>query len=162
MRPAARAVDQHRTLRLRTGKLTEPGYIGAATVKLYSDIHAHLPVQEQQVHTCGLPGRQYWHASRRFGRPNCKHRAVPCAAGGVLADQVFHWHRFAHHFWTAVVLAVVLAIYILLGFLPYVDNFGHLFGLATGFFLTTCLLRSFQVHATYAVALYHFASHEPS
>ena len=71
----------------------------------------------------------------------------------MLADQLFNWHCFAHHVWTAVVLAVVGAIYILLGFLPYVDNFGHLFGLATGFFLTTCLLRSFQVRPPYAVYL---------
>jgi len=83
------------------------------------------------------------HASRRS-----------CAAGGVVADQVFNWRRFAHRFWTAVVLAVVLAIYVLLGFLPYVDNFGHLFGLATGFFLTTCLLRSFQVHGLWLLTLY--------
>jgi hypothetical protein len=66
-------------------------------------------------------------------------------SGGVLADQIFNWHRFTHRVWTAVAIVVVGAIYILLGFLPYIDNFGHLFGMATGFFLTTCLLRTFPV-----------------
>ena len=74
-----------------------------------------------------------------------------CAAGGVLADQVWNWHRFTRHFWTLLAVAVVGAIYILLGFLPYVDNFGHLFGMGAGFFLTTCLLRSFQARAVFLV-----------
>ena len=77
----------------------------------------------------------------------CCDLSVLCTspAGGVLADLIFNWHRFTHHLWTAVAIIVVGAIYILLGFLPYIDNFGHLFGMATGFFLTTCLLRTFPV-----------------
>ena len=66
-------------------------------------------------------------------------------AGGVLADQIYNWHQYTHHLLAAAAIVVVGAIYILLGFLPYIDNFGHLFGMAAGFFITICLLRTCPV-----------------
>ena len=67
------------------------------------------------------------------------------AAGGLAADQLFNWGRFIHHFWTAVVVVLCGAAYIVLGFFPYTDNYGHIFGMVAGFLLTVLMLRNHQM-----------------
>lgn len=63
-------------------------------------------------------------------------------SGGVAADQLYNWRAASHHFWPALAVCLCGAVYIVLGFFPYMDNFGHIFGMFAGFLIATCFLRS--------------------
>ena len=78
-------------------------------------------------------------------RPAVRSPRACCVSGGVAADQLFNWGRATHHFWAAVAVLLCGGMYIVLGFFPYMDNFGHIFGMFAGFLITTCFLRSAQV-----------------
>ena len=65
--------------------------------------------------------------------------------GGVAADLLFNWGRFSRQVWVVAGVFICGAMYTVLGFFPYMDNFGHFFGMFAGFLLTTCFLRTHEV-----------------
>ncbi|KAK9816785.1 hypothetical protein WJX72_005100 [[Myrmecia] bisecta] len=52
--------------------------------------------------------------------------------GGVWADQLVNWRSYANHMATLAVLVVMTAAFLLLGLLPFLDNFFNLGGLLVG------------------------------
>ena len=66
-------------------------------------------------------------------------------SGGAAADLLFNWKDFTNHVWVVIGISICGACYTILGFFPYLDNFGHFFGIFAGFLLTTCFLMTHEV-----------------
>ena len=55
-------------------------------------------------------------------------------------EQFLNWGRYRHHFATVVMLALNTALFIILGFLPFLDNFYHILALGCGALLAPAVL----------------------
>ncbi len=53
-------------------------------------------------------------------------------AGAVAADQVVNARKYVHHVWTAIVLALVTALFVVASLLPLLDPWATAAGLLTG------------------------------
>ena len=71
-----------------------------------------------------------------FEGPTTHTAAQPCtlctAAGAVAADQVVNAHKYVHHVWTAIVLVLVTALFVVASLLPLLDPWATAAGLLTG------------------------------
>ena len=56
-------------------------------------------------------------------------------------EQFWNWRRYRWHVVTTLVLILNTALFIILGFLPLLDNFYHILALGTGALLAPALLR---------------------
>lgn len=66
-------------------------------------------------------------------------------AGGVWADQLFHWSRYRQQWLTFPLLILVTAVFGLLGLIPLMNNFAHIAGFVAGFLLCTVLVLNTRV-----------------
>ena len=56
-------------------------------------------------------------------------------------EQLVSWRKYTHHLATLAVLALLTAMFVLLGFLPLVDNFFQVVALLSGAVLCPLLLK---------------------
>ena len=59
-------------------------------------------------------------------------RMLHFPAGAVAADQVVNARKYVHHVWTAIVLALVTALFVVASLLPLLDPWATAAGLLTG------------------------------
>lgn len=67
------------------------------------------------------------------------------SSGGVWADQLIHWRRYQHHWLTFPLLALVTAVFAILGLLPLMNNFAHIAGFVAGFLACSIALLNRRV-----------------
>ena len=67
------------------------------------------------------------------------------SAGGVWADQLIHWRRYRHHWLTLPLLALVTAVFAILGLVPLMNNFAHIAGFVAGFLACSIALLNRRV-----------------
>lgn len=57
------------------------------------------------------------------------------------ADQLVRWRSYRRHGCTILVLIVATILFLILGFIPFMDNFFHIISFACGALLTSALLK---------------------
>ena len=65
--------------------------------------------------------------------------------GGVWADQLIHWRRYRHQWLTFPLLALVTAVFAILGLVPLMNNFAHIAGFVAGFLACSIALLNRRV-----------------
>lgn len=77
-----------------------------------------------------------WQGVKSLQGPTTHTAVQPCtrctAAGAVAADQVVNAHKYVHHVWTAIVLVLVTALFVVASLLPLLDPWATAAGLLTG------------------------------
>lgn len=56
-------------------------------------------------------------------------------------EQLVNWRAYRSHLMTVIILAANTALFIILGFLPLLDNFYHILAMGCGALLAPALLR---------------------
>ena len=56
-------------------------------------------------------------------------------------EQFLNWRRYRYHLATVIILAANTALFIILGFLPLMDNFYHIIAMGCGALLAPAMLR---------------------
>ncbi|KAK9862880.1 hypothetical protein WJX84_004544 [Apatococcus fuscideae] len=67
--------------------------------------------------------------------------SVAALLGGVWADQLVRWRAYRKHGCTIFVLVLASILFLILGFIPFMDNFVHIIAFACGALLTSALLK---------------------
>ena len=84
------------------------------------------------------------------------------SAGGVWADQLVRWRAYRKHGCTIFVLVLASVLFLILGFIPFMDNFFHIIAFACGTLMTSALLkpRGARVSSTFFI-MRHVPWHIP-
>lgn len=76
-------------------------------------------------------------------------------AGGVWADQLVRWRAYRKHSCTIFVLILAAVLFLILGFIPFMDNFFHIIAFACGALLTSALLKPRSTRVSFKLLILH-------